>query len=112
MDYDLSLIEELIKFDVDCLAAKHECPQHEELSLINGYSTPSSFSIADIFRNHFNCKILWSFGYHKYLSSKAKNTFNRYAVLRNGDIYDTKNKNIFKKSDKVRLQTKFKILPE
>jgi hypothetical protein len=110
MDHDLSSIEELIEFDAACLAAKSECPQYEELSLINGYSVQSPFSIADIFRNHFNCKVLWSLGYHKGLSSKAKAAFKRYAVLRNGDVYDTKNKTIFKASDKMRLCTTFKTV--
>jgi hypothetical protein len=108
MDYDLSLIEELIEFDAACLDAKHESPQYKELSLVTGYSHPSPFSVACVFRHHFNCRVLWQLGYHKHLSSRAKNTFNRYAVFRSGEIYDTKNKTMLKASDMTRLQTTFR----
>lgn len=111
MGYDLSHIEELIEFDVACLAAKNDCPQNEELSLINGYSVSSPFSIANIFRKHFKCDVLWGLGYHTGLSHKAKDTFKRYAVLRNGDIYDTKNNILLKASDRMLLQTAIKTVP-
>lgn len=111
MDYDLSSIEELIEFDTACLAAKNEAPQYEELSLINGYSVSSPFSIADVFRKHFKCDVLWRLGYNTYLSPKTKNTFKRYALLRNGDVYDTKRNVLLKASDRMMLKTETKTVP-
>lgn len=111
MDYDLSCIEELIEFDSACLAAKNECPQLEELSIINGYSVSNPFSVADVFRLHFTCSTLWRLGYHTGLSSKAKNTFKRYALLRNGDVFDIKNNQLLRATDKLRLGTKVKAVP-
>lgn len=95
--YDLSNLKELIKFDEGC------CKATGETSLITGYSDPSPVSPADIFREHFKCKTLWSLGYSSYLSERCMATFRRYALLRNGDIYDTLENKLLDRRDRVRV---------
>ena len=87
--YDLSNRTELLAFTNNCVKAEHHCPQVKRPSPIDGYSKNNPITASQVFIIYFKSSILWSHGYHKKLNTRTKATFNRYAILRNGKVFDT-----------------------
>lgn len=96
--YDLSIAEELVEFDRDCANAARECPQCNEISMLY-----EPLSIANVFTRWFEEDLLWDKEYYCYLTDKAFKTFSRYAVFRNGDIFDLNTKRKFSHKDIVQI---------
>lgn len=102
--YDLQKIKDLVEFDDDCCCAANYCPQ---VSMTRVIEYSNSLSIAECYLRFFNLKTLWEYGYYKYLTTKALNTFDRYTVFRSGDIYDTIRKIRYRKDDRFVIKTSY-----
>jgi hypothetical protein len=101
--YDLSNRDELMEFDRACFRAKREAPHFHEFSIFDYREIPYIVSAAEIFRQQFECRLLWSLGYHTYLEGKVIETFLRYTLRKNGDVYDTEEQKFLRYSEKVRF---------
>lgn len=102
MSYDLSKIEELVKFDEECSSAANECPQ-ANVRPVTSY--PMSWvSVAGVFCHWFDHRTLWHSGYCDCLSEMAKSTFRRYAKFRDGRIYDSTTGKFFSRKDAFRVE--------
>lgn len=78
--YKLASMKELYAFSRDCEDACDECPQYDSwnpIDLEDGRVCVSPVEVFDFWSNH---RILQEGGYKKYLSDKAKGTFNAYVV--------------------------------
>jgi hypothetical protein len=103
--YDLSNIEELVQFDIDCTKAVNGCPQRRGRSnnfIKDGITT----SVSEVFIYWFNNSVLWSSGYYIELSEKAQETFKRYACFKNRKVVDIQTNKVFKYEDIIRIETK------
>lgn len=100
--YDLSNIEQLYKFDEDCVNACSECPQSYETGRFERWDT---VSIAQVFEYWQKNDLLEGY-YEKYLTAKARATFANYALFRNGDIICSTTYKIYKANDTFRVKTK------
>lgn len=104
--YNLDDIDELVAFDSDCLKAIQNCPQAVDHA---GCINPgNSVSVAGVFKSWFNRSLLWSSGYSKCLSDRARATFKRYCLFRDGRVLDSVRNVTFEPSDTFRLELTFK----
>jgi hypothetical protein len=101
--YDLGDVEQLIEFDNDCHRAASWCPQYQGAPQT---SHDGAISVAQVFGRWFWHGTLWKSGYGENLSAKAIETFQRYAMLRGGDVHDTKTHRVFGPSEAFRIKFK------
>lgn len=81
--YDLTKPEELAEFYDDCTNAIMECPQAR-----TGIPCFEDFKgFHDVFKYLFRNEVLWRSGYNVCLTFKASQTFKKYAMSVDGDIY-------------------------
>lgn len=86
MHYDFSDLNQLRQFDQDCNDAVQQCPQMKHhVPVMQAYNTTF---VAFVFQKWHNNSTLWHSGYHECLSERAKETFNRYALLKYGVVID------------------------
>ena len=100
MAYNLNDVVQLQRFDKVCNEAIRKCPQCEELPLLE---TKSVVSVAEVFRYWFRHPVLWDQGYHTCLCSKARMTFEIYALFKDGRVWDHKRETMFNPQDEFRV---------
>ena len=102
--YDLSNVDEIVAFDGACCDAASGCPQWSGAS-VTEYESP--VSAAWLFRRWFMDDTLWSLVWSDHLGSRARETFERYALIRDGRILDTETGKFFYLNDRFRIDTKY-----